>query len=116
VALLAFAYLGGIARPNGAIIGGALATGSIVSYALTRAWSGFSSYILVFGGLALILTVVLNPDGIAGAPSPLRLLTRRRSGSREVAVATMAAAPIDILPAREDAPAIARNEGAHGTT
>jgi ABC-type branched-subunit amino acid transport system permease subunit len=67
VSILAFAYLGGIGRLSGAVIGGTFGAGSFTFYALAQWWSGFNNYSLVIGGLALILTAVRNPEGIAGA-------------------------------------------------
>jgi branched-chain amino acid transport system permease protein len=67
ITFLAFAYMGGIASVTGAVIGGMLVTNGLVFTALDR-WLGVpSSYTLLVGGLGLILTVVLNPQGIAGS-------------------------------------------------
>jgi branched-subunit amino acid ABC-type transport system permease component len=62
----AFAYLGGITSIFGAVIGGLLATGGIVFLALDNAF-GFGKYQTLIGGLGLILTAILNPEGISGA-------------------------------------------------
>jgi branched-chain amino acid transport system permease protein len=67
VSILAFAYLGGIGRLSGAVIGGTFGAGSFTFYALAQWWSGFNNYGLVIGGAALIVTAVRNPEGIAGA-------------------------------------------------
>jgi branched-chain amino acid transport system permease protein len=49
------------------MIGGLLVTNGIVLTALEK-WVGISSeYSLLIGGLGLIITVVANPDGIAGS-------------------------------------------------
>lgn len=64
--ILAFAYLGGISTVSGAVIGGMLVTNGIAFTALDK-WLGISSeYGLLIGGLGLVITVVLNPDGISG--------------------------------------------------
>jgi branched-chain amino acid transport system permease protein len=66
LALLAFAYLGGITTVSGAIVGGLLLTDGLSSYA-AKDWLGIpSQYQLVIGGLALIVTVATNPQGMAG--------------------------------------------------
>ncbi len=66
--LLAFAYLGGIASVSGALIGGTLVSGGIV-FALLDEFvfsDGASRYALLIGGVALILTAIMNPEGISG--------------------------------------------------
>lgn len=64
--LLAIAYLGGIVSVSGAVVGGSLVASGIAFTALDH-WVGFDKYQLLVAGLALILTAVFNPDGIAGA-------------------------------------------------
>jgi branched-chain amino acid transport system permease protein len=76
---VAFAYLGGITTVSGAIIGGLLATEGLVIHAV-NVWFGVPvSYQLLVAGIALILTIVFNPTGIAGALSQAlnRRLARR---------------------------------------
>jgi branched-chain amino acid transport system permease protein len=64
---LAFAYMGGIASVTGAVIGGFLVTNGL-TFAVLQEWFGISpEYANLVGGVGLILTVVLNPEGIAGA-------------------------------------------------
>lgn len=66
IAFLAFAYLGGISTVTGAMLGGLLATQGIAFLAL-QSWFGLDDrYTLLIAGLAVVLTVVMNPDGIAG--------------------------------------------------
>jgi branched-chain amino acid transport system permease protein len=63
---LAFAYMGGISSVSGAVIGGCLVTNGLVSLALDD-WCHVSpSYSALIGGVGLIVTVIANPDGIAG--------------------------------------------------
>lgn len=76
VSVLAFAYLGGIGRLSGAVIGGTFGAGSITFYALAQLWPGFNTYSLVIGGAALVFTAVKNPEGIAG--TPVGKIRRRR--------------------------------------
>jgi branched-chain amino acid transport system permease protein len=78
--ILAFAYLGGISSVGGAVAGGLFVTNGIILTALDK-WVGISSsYSLLIGGLGLVLTVVINPDGIAGS---LRGLTGRLASARK---------------------------------
>lgn len=65
--LIAFAYVGGITMVSGAILAGLISTGGLVSYALDK-WLGVSgNWALLFAGVALIVTLILNPEGVAGA-------------------------------------------------
>ncbi len=72
ITLLAFAYLGGISTVSGAVLGGLLVANGVAFTALDE-WFGVGpEYTLLLGGLGLVVTAVLNPDGLAGA------LTRAR--------------------------------------
>jgi branched-chain amino acid transport system permease protein len=78
---LAFAYMGGISSVTGAVIGGLLVTNGLVFTALDR-WVGLSpDYATLIGGLGLIVTIVTNPDGIAGTWRQLGTRFRRQRGS-----------------------------------
>ena len=68
LSLLAFAYLGGIGLVSGALIAGAIAPGGLVVGFMNEAFGGenLDTYANLFGGIALILTAILNTDGIAG--------------------------------------------------
>jgi branched-chain amino acid transport system permease protein len=78
LSFVAFAYLGGITTVSGAIIGGLLSTEALLAYLGQRALGLSGNTLLVLAGLLLILTVVQNPDGIAGGL--LRVLARRKHG------------------------------------
>ena len=75
LSFVAFAYLGGITTVSGAIIGGLLSTEALIAYLGQRALGLSANTMLVLAGLLLILTVVQNPDGIAGVM--MRTLSRR---------------------------------------
>ena len=65
--LIAFAYVGGITMISGAFFAGLISTSGLVSYALDK-WFGLSgNWALLFAGVALIVTLILNPEGVAGA-------------------------------------------------
>jgi ABC-type branched-subunit amino acid transport system permease subunit len=86
---VAFAYLGGITTVSGAIVGGLLVTEGLVIHAVNK-WFGVPvSYQLLVAGIALILTIMFNPVGIAGAVTETLRRGRRRS---PVAVAPAVAA------------------------
>jgi branched-chain amino acid transport system permease protein len=77
LAFLAFAYMGGISSVTGAVVGGFLVTNGMIFTVLDR-WIGVSqSYSILIGGLGLIVTVITNPDGIAGTWRQI-LATRAR--------------------------------------
>lgn len=80
---LAFAYMGGISSVSGAVIGGFLVSNGLMFTALQE-WFGLSpNYSALVGGLGLVITIIFNPDGIAGANRALLAKTnlgRRLSG------------------------------------
>jgi branched-chain amino acid transport system permease protein len=64
--LIAFAYFGGITMVSGAVIAGIGATEGLFPHAFD-AWFGLSgTWALLVGGFALIITLLFNPEGIAG--------------------------------------------------
>ena len=79
LSLIAFAYVGGITTVAGAIFAGLISVEALFPYALEK-WFGISgNWALLFGGLALIITLFQNPEGVAGATYRKRQLRRRRS-------------------------------------
>ncbi len=79
---LAFAYMGGISSVTGAVVGGILVTNGLM-FTVLQQWFGISqNYTQVIGGLGLILTLVLNPDGIAGTWTVIGAKWRRRQLDR----------------------------------
>jgi branched-chain amino acid transport system permease protein len=78
LSLIAFAYVGGITTVAGAIFAGLISVEALFPYALEK-WFGISgNWALLLGGLALIVTLVQNPEGVAGATYRKRQLKRRR--------------------------------------
>jgi branched-chain amino acid transport system permease protein len=64
--LIAFAYFGGITMVSGAIIAGIGATEGLFPHVFDK-WFGLSgNWALLVGGFALIITLLVNPEGIAG--------------------------------------------------
>ncbi len=80
----AFAYLGGISSVSGAIAGGMIVQGGLVFTLLEDKFGVPAGMVLVIGGFALILTAILNPEGIAGglARSGHRVAARWRARAR----------------------------------
>jgi branched-chain amino acid transport system permease protein len=67
LSLIAFAYVGGITMVFGAVFAGLISVEALLPYALEK-WFGISgNWALLFGGVALIVTLFQNPDGVAGA-------------------------------------------------
>lgn len=62
---LAAAYIGGITSVSGAITSGILATSGIAFYTTSRVSGFFGQWEVVIGGVLLIVTVILNPNGVA---------------------------------------------------
>lgn len=85
--LLGFAYIGGITMVSGAVIAGLMSTEALIPHALDK-WFGIKgTWALLFGGVSLIVTLIANPDGIAGAGH------RRRKARRAARTATAAQSP-----------------------
>jgi branched-chain amino acid transport system permease protein len=63
LAFLAAAYLGGVARISGALVGGLLVPGGLVFTALDRT-AGLEDHATLLSGLALVVVAVLRPEGL----------------------------------------------------
>ncbi|HVW44405.1 MAG TPA: ABC transporter permease [Amycolatopsis sp.] len=85
ITLLAFAVLGGISRIGGAVVGGLIIQGGLIVHFFLRL--GVPEHLItLIGGIGLVATAVLHPDGIAGVPRQIRrALGRRRPGPAEPA-------------------------------
>ena len=80
----AFAYLGGISSVTGAIAGGVLVSGGLGFTFLENILHVPSEFTLILGGLGLITTAILNPEGLAGGwSSRLNKVTARFSHDKE---------------------------------
>ena len=67
LSLIAFAYAGGITLISGAVFAGLISTQALFPYALDK-WLGVNgNWFLLFGGAILIITLIQNPEGVAGA-------------------------------------------------
>ena len=67
LSLIALAYVGGITMVSGAIFAGLISVEALFPYALEKWFDINGNYALLFAGLALIVTLIQNPDGVAGA-------------------------------------------------
>lgn len=87
--IIAYAYFGGITMISGALFAGLGATEGLIPHAFSR-WFGLSgNYALLIGAVGLLVTLVANPDGIAGTAY------WKRRGARQRAAAAAAAAGRD---------------------
>ena len=63
---LSVAYLGGIACVSGAVTAGVVATAGVAFYAMGEVTGSLGQWEAFIGGVLLILTAIMNPEGIAG--------------------------------------------------
>jgi branched-chain amino acid transport system permease protein len=78
LSLIALAYVGGVTMVSGAIVAGLISVEALFPYALEK-WFGIGgNWALLFAGLALVVTLIQNPDGVAGATYRKHLLRARR--------------------------------------
>jgi len=83
------AYLAGITSVSGGILAGVLVFGGL-SYRITDQWLGLGGWYDAVTGIGLVLTVVLNPEGIVGPFHAKREETRRRRETTPLAGPTVA--------------------------
>jgi branched-chain amino acid transport system permease protein len=63
---VAFAYIGGITMVSGAVVGGLVATEGLIPHFFEDLLGISGNWTLLVGGLILIVTLIQNPEGIAG--------------------------------------------------
>ena len=63
---VAFAYIGGITMVSGAVIGGLVATEGLVPYFFEELLHISGNWTLLIGGVLVIITLIQNPEGVAG--------------------------------------------------
>ena len=92
LSLIAFAYAGGITLISGAVFAGLISTQALFPYALDK-WLGINgNWFLLFGGAILIVTLIQNPEGVAGAF--YRRIHKRQAVSRERPPAAVSEPPL----------------------
>jgi branched-chain amino acid transport system permease protein len=74
---VAFAYIGGITMVSGAVVGGLVATEGLIPYTIEEAFNISGNWTLLVGGVILIVTLIQNPEGIAGTTYRKRMAARR---------------------------------------
>ncbi len=93
LALIAFTYFGGITMVSGAVIAGIGATEGLLPHAFDE-WFGLSgNWALLIGGFALIITLLVNPEGIAGTEWKKKQQKKKRLAAEQDALERKAALP-----------------------
>lgn len=93
IAFLAFAYVGGISSVGGAVLGGMLVANG-VAFTAVHNWLGIDpAFTNLVGGLGLIATAVLHPEGMVGGLSLLAQRARARA-PRQLAAHRRRAVPM----------------------
>jgi branched-chain amino acid transport system permease protein len=87
--IIAYAYFGGITMISGALFAGLGATQGLIPQAFDTWWGLNGTWALLIGAIGLLVTLVANPDGIAGTAYWKRRAARMRSsGMRGAGVTT----------------------------
>jgi branched-chain amino acid transport system permease protein len=91
--IIAYAYFGGITMITGALFAGLGATQGIIPQAFQTWWGLSGNWALLIGAVGLLVTLVGNPDGVAGtaywkrrAKAKQRALGRRFPGAGPASV------------------------------
>jgi branched-chain amino acid transport system permease protein len=84
---LAVAYLGGITSVSGAVTAGIVATSGVAFFGTRQIIGSLGTWEALIGGVLLILTAILNPEGIAGAFRKQADARRKRKATRDAAAA-----------------------------
>ncbi|MCU1344223.1 MAG: putative transporter ATP-binding protein, partial [Acidimicrobiia bacterium] len=92
LSIFATAYLAGITSVSGGILAGMTAFGGLI-YRVTDQWLGLGGWYDAVTGIGLVLTVVLNPEGIVG-PAHASLEERRRRKLAPIADSVGSAEPV----------------------
>ena len=100
--IIAYAYFGGITMITGALFAGVGATQGLIPQAFQTWWGLSGNWALLIGAIGLLVTLVGNPDGVAGTA-----YWKRRTKAKQKALAAAGAAPavVDVPPPRAAAQA-----------
>jgi branched-chain amino acid transport system permease protein len=95
--IIAYAYFGGITMITGALFAGLGATQGLIPQAFQTWWGLSGNWALLIGAVGLLVTLVGNPDGVAGTAYWKR---RAKAKQRALAAAGAAAPVLDASPPR----------------
>jgi branched-chain amino acid transport system permease protein len=100
LALIAFTYFGGITMVTGAIIAGIGATEGLLPHAFDD-WFGLSgNWAFLIGGIALIVTLLVNQEGIAGTGWKKKQQKRKRRAVEAAAASRSESGPAPLAQPR----------------
>jgi branched-chain amino acid transport system permease protein len=97
--VIAYAYFGGITMITGALFAGLGATQGLIPQAFDTWWGLSGNWAELIGAIGLIVTLVVNPDGVAGTAYWKR---RTKAKARALAAADGGAAAIVDVPALQE--------------
>jgi branched-chain amino acid transport system permease protein len=100
--IIAYAYFGGITMITGALFAGLGATQGLIPQAFQTWWGLSGNWALLIGAVGLLVTLVGNPDGIAGTAYWKR---RAKAKAKLAAAGGDGTAVVDVPPPREAASA-----------
>ncbi len=80
LSFVAFAYIGGITMVSGAVFAGLIATQGLFSHFIEDVFGISGNWLLLFGGVVLILNLIMFPEGVAG-DSYKKKQARKRAGT-----------------------------------
>jgi branched-chain amino acid transport system permease protein len=110
LALIAFTYFGGITMVSGAIIAGIGATEGLLPHTFDKGLGLSGNWAFLIGGIALIVTLLVNPEGIAGTGWKKKQQKKKRLAAEAAAetqtdrAPVVPAAPSDAMPRRKPKP------------
>jgi ABC-type branched-subunit amino acid transport system ATPase component/branched-subunit amino acid ABC-type transport system permease component len=87
LALIAFTYFGGITMVSGAVIAGIGATEGLLPHGFDEFLGLSGNWAFFIGGIALIVTLLVNPEGIAGTGYVKKVQKRKRLAAEAAAEA-----------------------------
>jgi branched-chain amino acid transport system permease protein len=79
LSFVAFAYIGGITMVSGAVFGGLIVTEGLFSHLIESVFGISGNWIILFGGVTLILNLIAFPEGVAGTSYKKKQL-RKKAG------------------------------------
>jgi branched-chain amino acid transport system permease protein len=96
--IIAYAYFGGITMITGALFAGLGATQGLIPQAFQTWWGLSGNWALLIGAVGLLVTLVGNPDGVAGTA-----YWKRRAKAKQRSLAAGTAAGVVGVPAPREA-------------
>jgi branched-chain amino acid transport system permease protein len=94
LALIAFTYFGGITMVSGAIIAGIGATEGLLPHTFDKELGLSGNWAFLIGGIALVVTLLVNPEGIAGTGYKKKQQKKKRLAAEAAAEMQTDRAPV----------------------